>query len=68
MQAPKGRTRRLQRRALSALCTPCCRPIAPPLIPEESHTALRISLQPIVMSVMSVICLYLKGLHMTVNC
>src|SRR3954465_2652018 len=35
---------------------------------REPHTALRITLQLIVMSVMSVICLYLKGLHMTVNC
>ena len=56
MLAPKGRVGRLQRRALSRLCSQCSRPIAPFLdLTAESRIAFREPLQFIVMSVMGVI-------------
>ena len=54
--SPKGRTRRLQRRALSHLRSLCSRLIAPPLdLTAESRIAFREPLQFIGMSVMGVI-------------
>jgi hypothetical protein len=55
MPALKGRTRRLQRRALSHLCSPYSRPIAWSLDPTaECRTPLSETLQFIVIAVMSV--------------
>jgi hypothetical protein len=52
---PKGRVGRLQRRALSRLCSPGSRPITPPLdLTAECHTPFREPLQFIVIAVMSV--------------
>src|ERR671921_2703150 len=56
MLAPKGRVGRLQRRALSALCSPYSRPIARSLdSTAECRTPFREPLQFIVIAVMSVI-------------
>jgi hypothetical protein len=53
--APKGRAGRLQRRALSALCSPYSRPIARSLdLRAECRTPFREPLQFIVIAVMSV--------------
>jgi hypothetical protein len=56
MLSPKGRVERLQRRALSSLCSPCSRPIARSLdSTAECRTLFREPLQFIVIAVMSVI-------------
>jgi hypothetical protein len=56
----KGQAGRLQRRALSRLCSPCCRPIAPSLdSTAECRTPFRRPPRFIVIAVMSVISLYL---------
>jgi hypothetical protein len=55
MLAPKVRAGRLQRRALSRLCSPCCRPIRPFLdLTAECSTPIREPLQIIVITVISV--------------
>src|ERR671921_2553948 len=55
MLAPKGRVGRLQRRALSALCSPYSRPIARSLdSTAECRTPFREPLQFIVITVMGV--------------
>jgi hypothetical protein len=55
MLAPKGRVERLQRRALSHLCSPYSWPIARSLdSTAECRTPLRVPLQFIVIAVMSV--------------
>jgi hypothetical protein len=55
MLAPKGRTRRLQRRSLSHLCSPCSWPIVRSLdSTAECRTPFREPLHFIVIAVMSV--------------
>ena len=73
MLAPKGRAGRLQRRALSRLCSPCSRPIAPSLdSTAECRTPFREPLQFIVIAVMSVMSGTFPDtygvFYMTVNC
>jgi hypothetical protein len=69
MLAPHGRPGGLWRRTLAALCSPML-PAHRTLsrLRRERRTAFREPLQFIVITVISVSCLYLKGLHMTVNC
>src|SRR5215208_6088690 len=73
MLAPKGRVERLQRRALSHLCSPYSRPIARSLdSTAECRTPFREPLQFIVIAVMSVMSgpfpYTYRVFYMTLNC